>query len=377
MLRPSGSQSEPSTTSLLFAGRPDRSRTGAPTTQSVKRNVGVTREHTVPAILVRQLVQLVERWQISPDQLLAGSVISEVLVDPLARLPIGAMHSLLERARLLTGEPGLGYHLALQDRASTYGYTGLAASTAPTVRAAIDLAIQFAPLFSSALSISLRVEGGRAFIRLDENVDLGSVRDIVLTHLMLGLETLVTSLTGRREHGTAEIAIPEPPYQPRFAHLVPGWRFRQPANCFVIAAETLDWPIVAADAVSLALMRVACERALAECEVDESFVEGVRRAVVRESGGTRSLSQVAVKMEISQRTLTRRLTEHGAKFSSLVEHVRRGQALLLLRTTPLSILEIAQRLEYSNASTFVRAFRSWMGKTPGDYRRECGGFLRR
>ena len=120
----------------------------------------------MPAILVRQLVQLVARWQISPDELLAGSVISEVPVNPLARLPLGAMHDLLERARLVTGEPGLGYHLALQDRVSTYGYIGLAASSAPTVRAAIELAIQFAPLFSSALSISLRVEGGRAFVRI-------------------------------------------------------------------------------------------------------------------------------------------------------------------------------------------------------------------
>ena len=202
------------------------------------------------------------------------------------------------------------------------------------------------------------------------------MRDIVLIHLMLGLETLVTSLTGRREHGAAEMAIPEPPYQARFAHLVPRWRFGQPANCFVIAAETLDWPIVAADPGSLELMRVACERALVEREVDESFVESVRRAVVRESGGTRTLAQTADKMEISQRTLTRRLTEHGAKFSSLVEKVRRDQALLLLRTTALSVREIARRLDYADSSTFVRAFRSWTSRTPGEYRRECGGLLR-
>ena len=377
MLRPSSSPSESSTISLLLAGRPDRSPPAAPA-QSVKKRAAPTlREHTVPAILVRQLVQLVARWQISPEELLAGSGISEVPTDPLARLPIGPMHSLLERARLLTGEPGLGYHLALQDRVSTYGYLGLAASSAPTLRAAIELVIQFAPVFSSTLSISLRVEGGRAFVRLDENVDLGSVRDIVLIHLMLGLETLVTSLTGRREHGAAEMAIPKPPYQSRFAHLVPRWRFGQPANCFVMAAETLEWPIVAADPESLPLMRVTCERALAEREVDESFIESVRRAIVLESGGTQSLPQVADKMEISQRTLTRRLTEHGAKFSSLVERVRRDQALLLLRTSILSVREIARRLEYANSSTFVRAFRLWMGKTPGEYRRECGGFLRR
>jgi AraC-like DNA-binding protein len=319
---------------------------------------------------VRQLVELVKRWHVPAHELLVGSGLDAEPPNPFARLPLATMMGLLRRARLLTGEPGLGYYLALQERVSTYGYIGLAAACAATVKEAIDLAIRFAPVFSTALSLDLRVEGGHALLRLRENTDLGTVRDIVLINMMLGLETMAWSLTGQRQQGWAEVAIPEPSYNVRFAHLVPNWRFGQPANLLVVDAEALDRPLLAADPVSLDLMRALCERALTELGFDDGIVEGVRQRIVREGGGFRSLDEVAGEMQLSPRTLTRRLAARGASFSELVERERRDQALILLRSSRLSIESIAERLGYASASTFVRAFRSWTDRTPAAYRRE-------
>jgi AraC-like DNA-binding protein len=41
---------------------------------------------------------------------------------------------------------------------------------------------------------------------------------------------------------------------------------------------------------------------------------------------------------------------------------------MLLRSQ-MSIDQVAERLEYSTASTFVRAFHRWTGTTPAVYRR--------
>lgn len=334
-------------------------------------------EHSVPVTLVRHLVDLVQRWHIPPSELLIGSGLVGIPADPCERLPLETMIGLLERARLLTGEPGLGYYLALQQRASTYGYIGLAASSASTVRGAIELAIKYAPLFSTALSISLRVELGYAFLRLDEKADLGSARDIVLIHMMLGLETLANVLTGRQEHAAAELAIPEPPYNARFAHLVPRWKFGQPAHCVILDARALDWPILAADPLSLDLMRALCERALADLGFDDGLVEQVERLVARDSGRLGSMNEVARHLSLSPRTFSRRLAAQGASFSSLVERARQEQAQILLRTSQLSIETISRRLGYAGASTFVRAFRSWTGRTPAVYRRESKPHVKR
>src|ERR1700678_870509 len=100
--------------------------------------------HTVPNVLVAQLAELVARWHISLDTLLAGTGIGNVeLEDPLGRVDVDMMSMLLERARQLTGEPGLGYYLGLQKRVSIYGYLGFAAGSAPSLRDALGIALRF------------------------------------------------------------------------------------------------------------------------------------------------------------------------------------------------------------------------------------------
>jgi AraC-like DNA-binding protein len=326
--------------------------------------------HSVPLLLVARLVELVARWHIPADELLSGAgLTAKDLEDPLGRFPSSKMRDLLVRARRLTGEPGLGYYQGLQMRASAFGTLGLAVQSAPSVREALDVAVQFAPVFSTVLSLELHVGADVASLRLHENVDLGEARDIVLISMMLGLETVFGALTGRQDGGAADLAIPLPAYQARFAHLAPKWRFGQSENRLVFDAALLDAPIVSADATGLQIARTLCERALDELGFDAGLVERVRRAIPTEEGRVRSLDDVASHLHVSARTLKRRLAAQGVSFSTLVERERREKAMVLLRSFRLSIADVADRLDYTTASAFVRAFHRWTGTTPAAYRR--------
>lgn len=326
--------------------------------------------HTVPIALALQLVELLKRWHIPQGELLSGvGLAADALTDPLARLPSTTMHDLLERARLLTGEPGLGYYLGLQKRVSLYGYLGFAALSAPSVRQALELAVKFGPIFSTALKIDLQIDSGVASLSVQEHTDFGGIRDIVLISLMLGLQIIGCALTGRDEHGTVDFAMPEPEYQARFAHLARGWRFGQPTTRLLLDETSLDAPIVTGDPSALALARTLCERSLEELGFDAGLSDRVRR-LVRAETGFRSLEQVAPLVHLSPRTLKRRLAAQGVSFSSLVDRERLDRALSLLQTSDLAIEDVAERLDYATASTFVRAFHRWTGTTPSAYRRE-------
>jgi AraC-like DNA-binding protein len=330
-------------------------------------------QHTVPITLVAQLVELVGRWCIPPGELLDGSGVTEKAVeDPLARLPLGVMTRLLERARLLTGEPGLGYYLGLHTGVSLYGYLGFAASAASSLGEVLRLAVQFGAVFSTALSLDFRVEGQTAYVHLEENVDLGSARDIILISMLQGFQTIATALTGRPQPGSADLAIPEPSYRARFAHLGEV-RYGQPANRLVLDVSVLDAPIVTADPISARVAKNLCERALGELGFDATLVDRVRGGLEREDGTFRSLEDVAELLHVSHRTFKRRLSAQGVSFSGLVDRQRRVRALALLESSRLSIEEIARRLDYATASTFVRAFRRWTKTTPTAYRRERAG----
>jgi AraC-like DNA-binding protein len=327
-------------------------------------------QHTVPASFVGQLIEVVRHWDITSDDLLSTTELgAEGLADPHTRVPLASYLRVVDRARALTEEPGLGYCVGLQTRVSAYGYLGFAAMSAATVRDALELAVQFAPMISTAFGLRLHVQGGMASIISEENADFGPARDFVVTAQLSGLWRIALALTGRDLMGTAELAFPEPSYHRRFAHLVPPTRYGQPLNQIVLSAEALDVPLIMADPGALRLAREQCERSLEQLRSGGRLIGRVRGLVWRDSGGVRNVREMAEALHMSPRTLKRKLAAQGSSASTLVSEERRDRALVLLRSSELSIDEIADRLGYWSVQNFARAFRVWTGRTPAAYRR--------
>ena len=326
--------------------------------------------HWVPASHVDQLAQLLRRWNILPDRLLTGFGLTEAAVqDPCCRLSIVTYAALLERARALSGEPGLGFYLGLQRRVTGYGYLGFAAMTASSLREALELATRFTPVVTSVVHLRLQVERRIACLTVEEQVDMGNVRDIPLIGLIFGMGQIARTLTGQNfANDYVDLAIPEPAYFPRFKHLMPNARFDQPANQIVFDAALLDLPLVQADRAALRLAREECERALDALDHQDADVERVRQ-VIWSDGEYRTLEQVAKNLAVSPRTLRRRLASQGVSFSELLAQERRRKAIFLLDARQISLDDVAERLGYSTLSNFVRAFRQWTGRTPAEYRR--------
>jgi AraC-like DNA-binding protein len=79
-------------------------------------------------------------------------------------------------------------------------------------------------------------------------------------------------------------------------------------------------------------------------------------------------AQSARALEMSQRTLARRLEVLGVGFRQVLDDVRFGLARGLLGETDLPVVDIALALGYAEASPFVRAFRRWSGMSPLQWR---------
>jgi AraC-like DNA-binding protein len=84
----------------------------------------------------------------------------------------------------------------------------------------------------------------------------------------------------------------------------------------------------------------------------------------------RSQDQVASALHFNVRTLRRQLADEGTTFRALVEETRQLLAEELLATGRLTIEEIADRVGYAEASSFVHAFKRWKGVAPRRYARE-------
>lgn len=74
-------------------------------------------------------------------------------------------------------------------------------------------------------------------------------------------------------------------------------------------------------------------------------------------------------LNISERTLARRLHTQQLTFEQLLDEVRHEAALHAVGQTARALNDIAQSLGFAEASTFYRAFQRWTGMTPGRWRK--------
>jgi AraC-like DNA-binding protein len=71
---------------------------------------------------------------------------------------------------------------------------------------------------------------------------------------------------------------------------------------------------------------------------------------------------------MSPRSLHRQLQEEGASLQQLKDEVRSQKAKDLLLRTTQPIKQVAAAAGFRNEKSFTRAFRSWAGCTPTDFR---------
>jgi AraC-like DNA-binding protein len=321
----------------------------------------------LPGAYVKDLVELTGRWQVRPEEVLAGLPVTQAeLAAPTTRVPLRVCEAIVARAHQLTHEPALAIHVGTQMRLSSHGFLGFAAMTAGTVREALDLACRFASTRTSAIALQLYIEGDSACVVIEERTPLGSLQQFLVIALVIGIWRLGESLTGKVLDGVAECAFAEPAYL-RGVPYAGRLRFDRPAHRLVFAAKELALPLVTADPVAMQLAREQCERELAAV-VDEGLPGRVRTALVARGDASPSVVEVAKALRMSPRTLKRKLAEHGTTFSAIRDDLRRQRALLLLDNRSLSIGEIAAKLGYSELPNFTRAFRKWTGQTPLAYR---------
>ena len=100
-----------------------------------------------------------------------------------------------------------------------------------------------------------------------------------------------------------------------------------------------------------------------------STSERIRRLLRRHLGGAMpSLEALAPQLATTAQTLRRRLRAEGRGFQALKDELRRDAAIALLAQPGLSLIAVANRVGFSEASTFQRAFKKWTGVPPGEYR---------
>ena len=90
-------------------------------------------------------------------------------------------------------------------------------------------------------------------------------------------------------------------------------------------------------------------------------------------GGTPKMTMFAEILDVSPRSLQRKLQQAGTSYSDLIETTRFEMAAEILTASDTPLIDVAMTLGYENQSNFGRSFRRIAGISPGKYRREMFG----
>ena len=312
----------------------------------------------VPVMYALLILDVVRDLGADTGAVLGRAGVPQALVDdPAGRVSANQAASLLLSALKVSGEPGLGYEIGLRSTASSHGIMGYGLLSSSTIRGAIELGVGYLSLLLPMMAMELREDGEVASIVVTETVPLRETRRAVFDLFLVGIARLGPVLSENRAR-VDEIEMwfddEEPPYFTRYRDRLPRARFGMGSNQIRFPIAHLDLGPNTANPVTARMVEDQCRRELEELGFAGDLVEQVR-ALLMSGSTTFSLEAAARSLHLSARTLRRRLTEHGTTFQQLVGVIRRAESTRLLRTTSLSLDQLADRLGYSDASNFARA----------------------
>ena len=126
-------------------------------------------------------------------------------------------------------------------------------------------------------------------------------------------------------------------------------------------------PLATADAQVHALALRRCE--LEAGQLNRNVAARVQLHLALHEQALPTLAQTARVLCLSARSLSRALQQEGSSYQRLLDQLRAERAVRLLAETDLPVDQIGFRLGFADPSNFIRAFRRWHGRSPGEFRR--------
>lgn len=140
-------------------------------------------------------------------------------------------------------------------------------------------------------------------------------------------------------------------------------------NALILKRSDLDLPFAGHNPELLALLDPSLTASLDEVEAQANLMDQVKRLIKqRIASGKPDIVEIAREFGMSERTLQRRITDEGSSYRALLDEARREMSRHLLSSAQNGIEDIAFLLGFQDARSFYRAFRSWEGVTPAQWR---------
>lgn len=312
------------------------------------------------------------------DLLRAAGLSDADLADQDNRVPVAAYHGVIAAGVAATGDTALLLRHTLDSRLETMSVVGQIVHNAASFPHAIDQLNRYLRLMAENDApagrdrFELCATDGEVWIVDHLPVTAGADYIAIEVSLARFISEFRRAFPGQAFALEMEVTYPAPPHAAEYTALfqVPV-RFGATRNALRIDPV---WITAASDfepgnAYAFGVFTTHADRMLAELGQADTIRGRIEAQILPDLHvGSLSMDKIARDLGMSRQTLYRRLKEEGVTFAEIHDDLRQRMAKDYLAARKVSVNETAYLLGFSEASSFVRAFRRWTGTSPSAFR---------
>jgi AraC-like DNA-binding protein len=307
---------------------------------------------------------------LTPGAILRRSNLSPTVYSGESFVTTAQSFSIWQAIRGLCNDPTVGWKFMSQVETDQYHPTLLAALHARTYREAIERLARYKQL-CSAEEFRITQKGDEILVEVSWPFAGAEPAPALLIDAVFALVTELGRRGTKTRLNPKRIELTRPAerenrFEEYFGCPV---KYRATRDALILRAADLEHPFVTHNDELLQMLAPQFEYELKEGRTKQSILEQVKWVLKRLLPGSRpDLLMAAKELGMSDRTLQRRITDEGTTFRQLLNETRQELVRQYLGNTSVEITEAAFLVGYEDPNSFYRAFRSWEGKTPAEWR---------
>lgn len=293
------------------------------------------------------------------------------VIDDLQAIPAEEFFSLHELLDEKLG-PGFGVRVGQQMKIEDYGVLGLSWRTCSWAGEIFERSERYFKLLSNTFVWQIKEKGDTSSVYLNREVHRRGIE--LSTEASLSATVVVIQAMTEKKIFPTEVTFKHDPpkdlviYSAAFQCPI---LFNQPHYSISYKTADLRTRTAKADA---SINRFLVERVEEETKglevAGNKLIFDVEKLITDAlPSGIPSIHQIAEHLSMSNRTLTRRLSNAGVSYRDLIKKRQEKIAKHLLKNTSRSLAEIAFETGFSEQSAFNRAFKRWTGLSPVEFRK--------
>jgi AraC-like DNA-binding protein len=288
------------------------------------------------------------------------------LRDPNARYPLVGMQRLWALATLASGDECFGLEVAQAWHPTTFHALGYSALASETLREALLRMVRYGRVVTTGVTLELQENRDEVAVKL-----LGSLPNdrMVPASIDAGVASIVILCRQGRGGEIDPVRVKLTRARPTCSSRLEAFfgcpvDFDATGNCLLFRVADLDARLPTANSVLLRVNEQVLTDYLARLERSEVTVRVQAKLIQLLPSGEVDESSIARALNLSLRSMQRKLNARGVTFRKLLDETRRQLAEQYLKDSTLSVSEIAYLLGFAEVSSFSRAFRRWTGHAP-------------